>query len=111
MFFQATTLTCSHSFCQYCIEKWISTRASSLCPLCKAKIESKVHALVLDNTISMLVLKLPAEKQAERQQAIDERKGRQMSDIVIHSEGLNAESVKFIHSKNELRTFSTSQCL
>lgn len=49
MFVQAVTLSCSHSFCKYCITQWQNNQ--SFCPICRTKITMQFSTRVLDNFI------------------------------------------------------------
>ena len=45
------------------------------CPVCRAKITSQMHSIVLDNYIDRMVEKLTDEMKERRQNLIAERKG------------------------------------
>ena len=45
------------------------------CPVCRAKITSQMHSIVLDNYIDRMVEKLTDEMKERRQNLIAEQKG------------------------------------
>ena len=71
-FFQATTLNCSHSFCQYCINCWMKRKKE--CPVCRASITSHSRSIVLDNYIDKMVESLSEEMKQKRSEIVTERK-------------------------------------
>lgn len=57
LFYKAITLTCSHTFCEYCINQWKKT--NSICPVCRAKIKGQCPTLIINNlveTVCIIVL-------------------------------------------------------
>ncbi len=72
-YFQATTLNCSHSFCQYCITSWMKRKKE--CPVCRASITSHSRSIVLDNYIDKMVESLSEEMKQKRKEVVTERKG------------------------------------
>lgn len=72
LFIRATTLNCTHTFCQFCIKSWIKKRRE--CPICRACISSKNRSLVLDNFIEKMLENLPSHLREKRQEIIEERK-------------------------------------
>lgn len=65
---RAHTLSCSHSFCEYCITKWQKKNSSRFeCPVCRTVIKQKpVRSLAIDNIIRVHVANLPREQQVSR---------------------------------------------
>ena len=64
LFVKAHTLSCSHSYCERCINSWLKRRQG--CPVCRKPIEGKpVHSISLDNAVEKLV-ELRVENFAER---------------------------------------------
>lgn len=49
LFYKAVTLTCSHTFCQFCIDQW--KRTNSICPVCRTKIKGECPTLVVNNLV------------------------------------------------------------
>ncbi|KAJ8927218.1 hypothetical protein NQ314_020340, partial [Rhamnusium bicolor] len=72
LFIKAVTLTCSHTFCKYCIELWKKNK--SVCPICRAKITGMTATLVLDNVIEKVIEASPEDIQQRRKQVLEERK-------------------------------------
>ena len=48
-FIRATTLGCSHTFCEDCVRR--TERQGRPCPLCRAPITTAVRSLVIDDTV------------------------------------------------------------
>ncbi|KAF7990360.1 hypothetical protein HCN44_000165 [Aphidius gifuensis] len=71
LFYKATTVNCSHTFCQYCINEW--RKRSRECPICRTIVTSMNRALVLDNFIDEAVVNLSPADQERRNQLIRER--------------------------------------
>ncbi|XP_072032643.1 E3 ubiquitin-protein ligase rnf8-B-like isoform X1 [Amphiura filiformis] len=74
-FMQATTLNCSHSFCNYCILTWMNKKRE--CPVCRTVVLSHNRSIVLDNYIDKMVEKLSEEMKDRRDAIIIERKKQQ----------------------------------
>ncbi|XP_038056676.1 E3 ubiquitin-protein ligase RNF8-like [Patiria miniata] len=72
LFIKATTLNCSHSFCNFCIESWMKRKRE--CPVCRAAITSHNHSIVLDNYIDKMVERLSEEMKQRRKEIVQERK-------------------------------------
>lgn len=49
LFVKATTLNCSHTFCNHCILQW--RRSHQDCPMCRKKITTQLSMFLLDNII------------------------------------------------------------
>ncbi|KAK4878060.1 hypothetical protein RN001_010566 [Aquatica leii] len=71
MFIKAVTLSCSHTFCKYCITQW--RKNQTICPICRADIKMEFSTLVLDNFISKIVEKASDELKEHRDNLIKER--------------------------------------
>ena len=71
---QATTLNCSHSFCNFCILIWMKKKKE--CPVCRASVISHNRSIVLDNYIDKMVEKLSEEMKTRREVIISERKSK-----------------------------------
>ena len=48
VFIEATTTNCGHTFCHFCIHKWMK-HGHENCPTCRTKITQKVAVKTLDN--------------------------------------------------------------
>ena len=67
LFIRALTLSCSHSFCEWCMNQWMSKSHSPECPVCRSHIhQAPVRSLVIDNVIKRHVSSLPIEQRALR---------------------------------------------
>lgn len=69
---KATSLGCAHSFCALCIEQWM--RVKKVCPVCRAAITSKMHAVALDSYIERMLEELSPEVVEKRKILVAERK-------------------------------------
>ncbi|CAG9854677.1 unnamed protein product [Phyllotreta striolata] len=58
------TLNCSHTFCEYCINKWTSKMQN--CPICRCEISHRFRTVLLENIISNVVCSLPESQQNRR---------------------------------------------
>ena len=73
LFIQATTISCGHTFCEYCIETWKAQKEN--CPICRQNILSQMPNKVLDMFLSAFIDKfLPAKFAEIRINLITERK-------------------------------------
>ena len=67
LFVRALTLSCSHSFCEWCMNQWMEKSHSPECPVCRTRIhQTPVRSLVIDNVIKRHVSSLPTEQRALR---------------------------------------------
>lgn len=73
LFVKATTLNCTHTFCQHCINMWCKKQRK--CPVCRKPTISMNRSLVLDNFIESMIENLPAELKNRRKELMDERAG------------------------------------
>ncbi|XP_038214993.1 E3 ubiquitin-protein ligase RNF8-like isoform X2 [Zerene cesonia] len=71
LFVSATTLSCSHTFCKYCITTWKKKKKD--CPICRAPITSECRSLVLDSFIDKMVQNLTDEMKKKRQDMLKNR--------------------------------------
>lgn len=71
LFIHAVTLSCSHTFCQKCIDRWRQTK--NACPICRAKITSRTRTHVLDSYIDKLVDTRSEDYKSRRMVTIAER--------------------------------------
>lgn len=72
LFVRATTLNCTHTFCDHCIRMWNKKRRD--CPVCRKPIISMNRSLVLDNFIESMIENLPTELKSRRKEIVEERK-------------------------------------
>jgi len=69
---RATTLACSHSFCEFCLYSWLKKRNS--CPVCRCTVETQpIHSIVLDNAISKMVEAMDDDSKRRRKALLQER--------------------------------------
>ena len=74
LFICTHTLSCSHSFCEWCIKNWLKT-SQRVCPICRVKVSSEpIKSIVVDNAISMLEAKLSDKEKLERKKEKEEHK-------------------------------------
>ncbi|XP_046418155.1 E3 ubiquitin-protein ligase RNF8-like isoform X1 [Neodiprion fabricii] len=72
LFVKATTLNCTHTFCQYCIDTWEKKKKE--CPVCRTGIIAMNRSLVLDNFIDKMVENLSVEYKKRRTDIVEERR-------------------------------------
>ncbi|XP_063224032.1 E3 ubiquitin-protein ligase RNF8-like isoform X1 [Bacillus rossius redtenbacheri] len=72
LFVCATTLNCTHTFCQLCITQWKERKHD--CPVCRAKITSETRMLILDGFIDKAVENLSEEMKKRRNEIVEEKK-------------------------------------
>lgn len=78
LFMDAVTLNCSHSFCDFCIIKWM--KEQSTCPICRKPIDSRNSSLVLDRCVDKTLEHLPQESREHRRMLAKVRENQK--DIV-----------------------------
>lgn len=83
---RATTLACSHSFCEFCLFSWLKKRNS--CPVCRCSVETQpIHSIVLDNAISKMIESMDDESKGRRKVLLQERaeksRGNYLPCIVV----------------------------
>lgn len=88
LFIEATTLPCSHSFCDYCLKSWL--RKKKTCPICRTDIKgTSVRSIVLDSAVEKIVDTMDQETKTRRRTVIEERKNKNIpvigSDCTIHA--------------------------
>lgn len=72
LFVKAMTLTCMHTFCQYCIKRWMKKKR--ICPICRVPIKSMTKSIVVDNFIDSMLENLPIQCKKLRKEIIEARK-------------------------------------
>ena len=77
---QPVLLNCSHTFCQYCIDRWKKNKKD--CPTCRAPITSESRVLAIDNLLEKIASKLSEEIKKNRETLIKEREGESLSVIL-----------------------------
>ena len=83
LFVKAHSLSCSHSYCEKCINDWMK-KGNKYCPMCRKAIEGKpVPSIAMDNAIDKLVKCLSEEAQKERAELLEERKPSKKEVILI----------------------------
>ena len=90
LFIDSTTLPCAHSFCEHCLQTWLTKKKN--CPICRQTITGKpVRSLVLDNAIAKMVESMDEETKTRRQMVSQERqelkRGNMVQNTVIIIEG------------------------
>ncbi|XP_071442345.1 E3 ubiquitin-protein ligase RNF8-like isoform X2 [Hetaerina americana] len=78
---EAVTLTCSHTFCYYCLQRWKTQ--NNICPYCRASITLECKTRIIDNIIDKAICVLPDEVQQQRKRLIESRKGRDHNSHVV----------------------------
>jgi pSer/pThr/pTyr-binding forkhead associated (FHA) protein len=71
LFIKAVTLSCSHTYCKFCIEEWRKNKSS--CPICRKFIATVSPTLVLDNFIDKIISTQSDQVKETRQNIIKQR--------------------------------------
>ncbi|XP_037081225.1 E3 ubiquitin-protein ligase rnf8-A-like [Pollicipes pollicipes] len=71
-FIKATTLGCSHTFCEECVRR--TSRQTDTCPLCRAPIATSIRSLVIDDAVDEWVDGLDEASQRAARQLVAERR-------------------------------------
>lgn len=102
LFIQATTLPCSHSFCDYCLKSWLKKQKT--CPMCRKDIKGNfVRSIVLDSAVEKMVETMDDETKARRRAVVEERKKRGIGRNLRQKEGL-AINIKFLFVSSSSRS-------
>ena len=73
VFIEATTTNCGHTFCHFCIHKWMQLGHEN-CPVCRMKVTQKVAIKTLDNYTDKVYEQCESEtRRAERSTLKEER--------------------------------------
>ena len=87
LFVNACTLACSHSFCEHCLQSWLSKKNN--CPICRHPLRGKpIRSIVLDNAISKMVEAMDDKAKEHRQAIVKERqlqRGNMPHTVIIIS--------------------------
>lgn len=97
---QATSLSCTHSFCAFCLEEWMKRKKN--CPVCRTPVTSMARAIVLDSYIEKMVSCFSEEMKERREQIIKERKGNYLtsfffSTLIFLKKLFSCHSVKCVN--------------
>ncbi|KAG8198734.1 hypothetical protein JTE90_023500 [Oedothorax gibbosus] len=101
VFIKATTLGCSHTFCEHCITLW--KRKQKRCPICREVIASQTRILIMDNFIDKVVEKLDKDYQDKRKEVIASREAEKANEKVKKHKRKKAS-----RSRNSRRSGSSS---
>lgn len=64
-------LNCSHSFCKFCVFRWLSRKTG--CPQCRLLVQFQAENLALRNVIVKLLLKTSPQFQKNRTNSVNQR--------------------------------------
>ena len=79
VFVTATTLSCGHSFCSYCICKWVQKKPH--CPLCRSEIKHNTGAKVLDEFVDQVYLNFASEGEQASRTSLQEERVKMMKEM------------------------------
>ena len=81
LFINSSTLSCAHSFCEYCLQSWLLKKKN--CPICRQPTKGRpVKSLVLDNAITKMVQSMDDETKTRRQMVMQEREQLKRGNLV-----------------------------
>lgn len=83
-------INCSHSFCKFCLYKWLSSKKSD-CPQCRVRVIAQAENLALRNIINKLVQNSSPQYQQSRSSIVNQR----LKDI--------EDSIKDVNMDDELK--------
>lgn len=70
--FQATVLTCGHTFCGYCTAEFMKRKPE--CPSCRRLVTSTEKNVAAQNLLAKLIPLLPQDSQNKREEFVQERR-------------------------------------
>lgn len=76
-------LNCSHSFCKFCVYKWLSKKKG--CPQCRVRVTFQAENLALRNIINKMVSKSPVQFRETRDVVVKQRLNEEQQ---LEKEGL-----------------------
>lgn len=85
------TLDCSHTFCEYCIERWKKYKPT--CPICRKEYLTTTSTPVVDNLIEIFLSNQSEEVRQARH------------ELVAHREQILADIAEVPSSRNDLDDF------
>jgi hypothetical protein len=98
LFIEATTLACSHSYCNYCLKSWLKKKKS--CPICRTDIEGTfVRSRVLDSAVEKIVQTMDEETKTRRREVSEERKKKAIGKTTGEEDWCLAQGSVFFTSE------------
>ena len=82
IFVDATTLSCGHTFCYYCICEWQKKSRKSTCPLCRSEIRHTVVVKVLDEFVDQMYSHFASEGEMAERTILKEERLKQRREII-----------------------------
>lgn len=64
-------LNCSHSFCRFCVRRWLSRK--TVCPECRVSVSFQAENLALRNIVNKMVQKSSPQFQSSRTTSVNQR--------------------------------------
>lgn len=103
----AITLNCRHTFCKACVVEWKNKKRE--CPVCRSKIKSEVHPLVIDSFLDRLFDVIGGDLKTRREEVKAER-SKSFMNAPSTSKGNNGNGRRGSQQRTPRRTrgnFST----
>ncbi|RWS31949.1 E3 ubiquitin-protein ligase RNF8-like protein [Leptotrombidium deliense] len=75
LFIEPVHVSCSHTFCNYCIELWKrNPNSHQECPVCRKPMKHVIREIVIENLIDKIVEEMDAQEKQRRVDVIEARK-------------------------------------
>ncbi|RWS20181.1 E3 ubiquitin-protein ligase RNF8-like protein [Leptotrombidium deliense] len=101
LFIEPVHVSCSHTFCNYCIERWKrNPNSRQECPVCRKPIKHVIREIVVENLIDKIVGEMDAQEKQRRVDVIETRKQKleELQNDSSTADDTPQEILVFFHS-------------